>query len=211
MTGEFVFQKSNARSLTKYAYESIKQAIINGDLSPGDHLREAIIASQMGISRGPIREAFRLLDQEGLTYSHPYRGTVVLDISAKETEEIYVPVRRIIEEFVAQNAHGLLSEEDYEALEVIVAEMDKASREDNIERLTDLDIRFHTYLVEHASNPTVCSLWNNIISRIHARLLYQGIKHIKLDVVTYEHREYLSYIPDNNVEMIRKHLAAHIF
>ena len=110
-------------------------------------MREADIAAQMGISRGPVREAFRQLDQEGLTYSHPYRGTVVLEFSAKETEEIFVPTRRLIETFVALNAYKVLTENDYDALKSIISKMKEASKTDNLDEITNLDIQFHTYLV----------------------------------------------------------------
>ena len=206
----FEFKKNTKNSLKDFAYEEIKQAIIKGELRPGDYLRENDIATQMGISRGPIREALRQLDQEGLTYSHPYRGTVVLEISEKETEEIFVPTRRLIETFVALNAYKVLTDEDYDTLRVIISKMKDASNKDNLDILTDLDIQFHTYLVEHASNPSLCALWNNIISRIHSRLLYQGIKHLDIDTVVKEHLEYLEYIRTNNTQMIKQHLLTHI-
>jgi len=206
----YEFKKNTKLSLKNYAYEEIKQAIIKGNLVPGDYLREADIAAQMGISRGPIREALRQLDQEGLTYSHPYRGTVVLEFSAKETEEIFVPTRRLIETFVSTNAHKVLTEEDYTALKAIISKMGEASKTDNLDEITNLDIQFHTYLVEHASNPSLCALWNNIISRIHARMLYQGIRHVDLDTVVQEHLEYLEYIRTHNTEKLQQHLLTHI-
>ena len=70
MSEAFTFSKTPKQSLKNLAYESIKTAIVKGDLPPGQRLLETEIASQMGISRGPVREAIRQLDQEGLTYSH---------------------------------------------------------------------------------------------------------------------------------------------
>ena len=117
MSEAFTFSKTPKQSLKNLAYESIKTAIVKGDLPPGQRLLETEIASQMGISRGPVREAIRQLDQDGLPYSHPHRGTVVLEMDPEETEKVFVPTRRIIEEYVAEKASFKLDDEDYQNLE----------------------------------------------------------------------------------------------
>lgn len=211
MSQNFSFQKVPRRSLKSYAYESIKQAIIRGDLAAGERLREADIAAQMGMNRAPVREAFRQLDQEGITYSHPYRGTVVLETSPRETEEVFVPTRRIIEGFVAKNAATVLTEDNYRVLDEIIEQMRVAGQEENLDRLTDLDIQFHGYLVKNASGPSVLALWNNISARIHSRLLYQGIRHGSLVEVADDHHEYLKRIREGDPAAIDSYLAAHIY
>lgn len=211
MPESFTFSKAPKQSLKNIAYESIKTAIVKGDLQPGTRLLEADIAAQMGISRGPVREAIRQLDQEGLTYSHPHRGTVVLEMNKEETEKVFVPTRRLIETFIAENAYQILTKEDYENLESIISQMEYAYEADNLYNLTDLDMKFHTYLVEHTASPTICALWNNITARIHSRLLLQGIVKESLHVVANEHREYLEYIRTHNIEKIIQHLNTHIY
>ena len=131
MPESFTFSKAPKQSLKNIAYESIKTAIVKGDLQPGTRLLEADIAAQMGISRGPVREAIRQLDQEGLTYSHPHRGTVVLEMNKEETEKVFVPTRRLIESFVAENAYQILTKKDYENLESIISQMEYAYEADN--------------------------------------------------------------------------------
>ncbi|WHH57679.1 GntR family transcriptional regulator [Petroclostridium sp. X23] len=211
MNTTFKFEKSKQKSLKDFAYESIKEAIIKGVLPPGSRLRETEIASQMGISRGPIREALSLLSQEGLVYSHPYRETVVAEISPAETEKIYVPIRKVIENYVAENAHRVLGEKEYNYLDLLLDKMESACKKDDLDTLTEHDIEFHSYLVKSVASPNLYALWNNIIAKIHARLLYQGIKHIDLDSVTLEHREYLQYIKENNFKKVREHLETHIY
>lgn len=211
MPEAFTFSKTPKQSLKNLAYESIKTAIVKGDLPPGRRLLEAEIAAQMGISRGPVREAIRQLDQEGLTYSHPNRGTVVLEMDPKETEKVFVPTRRIIEEYVAEIAAEKLTHEDYENLEAIIRQMETADSEDNLYQLTDLDIKFHSYLIEHSVSPTIYALWNSVTARIHSRLLLQGIVKESLHIVPGEHREYLQYIKENDTEKIKAHLQSHIY
>lgn len=211
MAVTFTFPKAPKQSLKNLAYDSIKTAIVKGDLAPGSRLLEVEIASQMGISRGPVREAIRQLDQEGLTYSHPNRGTVVLEMDPKETETVFVPTRKLIEEYAAEMASEKLTHEDYTNLEAIIQQMENANTEDNLYELTDLDMKFHTYLIEHSVSPAIHALWNNITARIHSRLLLQGIIKESLLIVPAEHREYLQYIKDHNLEKIKEHLQSHIY
>ena len=211
MEQTFKFQKTPQLSRKDFAYESIKQAIITGNLAPGDRLREADIAAQMGISRGPVREAFNRLAQEGLIHSHPYRETVVPEMNPEQTEEIYVPIRRTLETYAAQHAHEKLTDQDYTRLEELIREMETACRDENLDQLTSLDMQFHSFLIESTGNATIQALWNIIITKIHARLLYQGIHHDRLEVVPRQHLEYLSFIREHDTEQIREHLVTHIY
>ena len=211
MAETFTSSKAPKQSLKSLAYESIKTAIVKGNLQPGERLLETDIAKQMGISRGPVREAILQLDQEGLTYSHPHRGTIILEMNSEETEEVFVPTRRVIETFVAKNACRYLTDTDYQYLESLIQQMEMADAEDNLYNLTDLDMKFHSYLIEHASSPTICALWNNVSSKIHSRLLQQGIIKDSLNIVAQEHREYLEYIKNQDINKIEEHLKAHIY
>ena len=210
MAGTFSFSKAPKQSLKTLAYESIKTAIVKGDLAPGERLLETEIASQMGISRGPVREAIRQLDQEGLTYSHPHRGMIVLEMNSEETEKVFVPTRRILEEYVARNAYLHLTNENYQYLESIIKQMESASQEDNFYEMIDLDMKFHSHLIEQAASPSICALWNNIKSRIHSRLLLQGIAQNSLNIAQ-EHKDYLSCIREGDIDKIREHLHYHIY
>ena len=80
------------------------------------------------ISRGPVREAILRIDQEG---------------------EVFVPTRRVIETFVAKNACRYLTIADYQYLESLIQQMEMADAEDDLYNLTDLDMKFHSYLIEH--------------------------------------------------------------
>src|SRR5512141_2804217 len=94
------FEPLRSRGLRSVALLSIRRAIVNGVLRPGDRLMEADIAREMGISRGPVREALRQLEQEGLVISYPHRGTFVASLAADEASEIYV-MRAVLEGLAA--------------------------------------------------------------------------------------------------------------
>src|SRR4051812_5764530 len=91
-------------SLRSRASEALRTAIVEGRLQPGDRLREVELASQLGVSRAPVREALRQLEYKGLVASSPYRATEVLGVSQEEIEEVLVPIRLIIETFAFKKA-----------------------------------------------------------------------------------------------------------
>src|SRR6185295_16739064 len=77
------------RSLAEDAADRIREQILAGGFRQGEHLVEAKIAEQLNISRGPVREAFKLLRAEGLLQEEPRRGTFVVSLSAEDVREIY--------------------------------------------------------------------------------------------------------------------------
>lgn len=210
MSTEFRFAKKTTQSLREVAYESMRDAIIKGNLRPGDRIREAEISEQMGISRGPIREALRQLEQEGFIYSHPYRETVVTEVSSEEVEKVFVPIRKVVESYAAKRAHLTLTEDDFDNLHKIIMEMEKASSNDDLDLISEYDLKFHQYIVQKAGGTTLIPIWNSIVGRIHSRFLYQGIKHESFYNVVKEHSDYLKLLRDGNPTKIEEHLSIHI-
>ena len=90
---DFRFETEKATSLRHKISNNIRKAIFHGKLKPGDRLIEIDLANQMGVSRGPIREAMRMLEQEGVINSQPYKDTMVAEISLEEVLEVLTPIR----------------------------------------------------------------------------------------------------------------------
>ncbi|KUO48816.1 MAG: hypothetical protein APF76_18215 [Desulfitibacter sp. BRH_c19] len=210
MSVEFRFEKKSSQSLREVAYESIREAIIKGNIKPGDRIREADISEQMGISRGPIREAFRQLEQEGLVFSHPYRETVVTEISNEEVDQVFVPIRRIVESYAAKRAHVNFTKQDFDYLHTIIVDMEKASSNDDLDLMSEQDLKFHQFLVQKAGGPGLLPIWNSIVGKIHSRFLYQGIKHESFYNVVKEHYSYLQLLHEGDPKKIDEHLDRHI-
>ena len=79
--------------------EILRSAIIMGSYEPGERLIEATLSTELGTSRGPVREALRQLENEGLVMSFPYRGAVVLGVSDEEVQEVLIPIRLTLERY----------------------------------------------------------------------------------------------------------------
>src|SRR5437763_486534 len=82
----------------------LRESIVSGKLKPGDRIREKEISDQLGVSRGPIREAIRQLEQEGLLISYPYKETVVAEMSDDEIMDVLIPIRIILETYSSKKA-----------------------------------------------------------------------------------------------------------
>lgn len=144
------FQLIGSRTLTDGVVDAIRRAILRGDLAPGEQVNQAQIAEKLGTSRGPVREALRQLEEEGLIQNIPYKGTFVIEITPEYIEELY-SIRRVLEVFAVRRAIEKADPEDLEALRATVAEMREAVEGEDLDRSGELDLHFH-YLICHSAH-----------------------------------------------------------
>jgi len=155
---------------------ALRSAIVLGQLAPGDKLVERDVAERMGVSRGPVREALRQLEQEGLVVSHPWRGTEVLGVSQEEVEEVLVPVRLVLERAAFRKAASLLTGSDLKTLDRMVSEMRRAAESEDLEQLAELDVRFHDLVISRAGQPHCEQIWRSIAPRVKAYFFRDAVR-----------------------------------
>ena len=134
--------------------------IVSGELRPGDRLVETRIATELGTSQAPVREALRDLELLRLVESEPFRGARVRGFGEDELIEVY-PVRAILEELAAKEATKHLAG-DVSQLEVELDAMRDAARGNDINALVQHDIAFHRTIVEAASNQVLERCWKTL-------------------------------------------------
>ena len=100
----------------QHVIELLRTAIISGRFEPGDRLIESALSTEFGTSRGPVREALRQLENEGLVMSFPYRGAVVLGVSDEEVQEVLIPIRLTLERYSFVRALPTMTEDDFAEL-----------------------------------------------------------------------------------------------
>lgn len=200
----------HARSLRNQVAHDLRQAIVSGQLPPGHRLVEDEISRQMETSRGPVREALRLLEQEGLVVSYPYRGTVVAEVSDTEVREVLVPVRLALERFAFRHAVALLRDKDFAELGALVEAMEKAARERDLGALVELDIQFHELVMLRSDQPHSIQLWQAIASRVRSFFYRMGPRHRSLREVPDEHRELLEALRSGDEQLLLAVLDRHI-
>jgi DNA-binding GntR family transcriptional regulator len=149
------------RALRNDVYDALRQAVVSGVLSPGQRVNEAEIARQMQISRAPIREAIRQLEQEGLLESVPRRGTFVVVLSREDIEEVYT-LRADLETRAVRRAITRLTPDDLATLESLLETMISAATAGDIPQLLEADIEFHRTIVEAADWARLRKLWEGL-------------------------------------------------
>ena len=145
------FEKIKRTSVASQVYDHIKQSILSGSLLPGTHLAEPEVASQMGVSRSPVREAFQRLEADGLIEIHANQGAFVRGLCADEVQEIYT-ARRLIEGYMAEIAAQKATPADAERLRQAVAEVDEVARKQDCQATIKADFALHHLIWEIAGH-----------------------------------------------------------
>jgi DNA-binding GntR family transcriptional regulator len=153
-------------SLKQLVAERIRTAIIGGDYKPGTHLTEQSVAGDLGISRGPVREAFLQLQQEGLVKINPRRGCEVTPLSLAEAAEFYV-LRGHLEGLAIRLARPNWTQADTDALSGLVDRM-RTLRGEDWQGAINLDMEFHHRIVGASRSGALIQMYRSMDSKIAA-------------------------------------------
>jgi DNA-binding GntR family transcriptional regulator len=182
----------------------LRTAILQGYFEPGERLIQEDLANSLGVSRMPIREALRKLENEGLINLVPHKGAIVNSFSVEDVEEIY-ELRANLEKMAVQQSVGKMTEDDIAELERLVIAM-KDSEE--AEEFVDFNIRFHRALMKHCP-------WKRLISFIET--LWNGFPqqtpHMipgQLGMSNKEHEEILVAVKEGEPEKASELVSLHI-
>src|SRR5215204_3012290 len=138
-------------SLPMLVQRELERMILIGDLAAGAKLNEATVADMLGVSRGPVREAFRALEESGLVRLEKNRGVFVRQIDVKEADEIY-ELRAVLDEFVGRRVAQTARPEEVRELRALVDRMDSAAAKDDLDAYHESNLAFHDRLVELTGN-----------------------------------------------------------
>jgi DNA-binding GntR family transcriptional regulator len=139
----------------------IVEAVLSGELKPGDRIVESVLARDLGVSQAPVREALRDLVLLGFLESEPYKGTSVRSFTYEELWETYT-VRAALESLAARLAATHLKEDDVDELQAILDEMMEAAHQQDVDLLLLLDNRFHETIIKISRNKTLYQLWKTL-------------------------------------------------
>ena len=136
----------------------IKEAILTGELKPGDRIVESRLAQELGVSQAPVREALRELEFSGLVEQKPFSGTYVKQVTVKEIRQFY-EVRAALERLGAECAAQRMNKEQYQELAMTMFSMEEAARDHDLSEYIKCDARFHDQIVAAANNDLLSRLW----------------------------------------------------
>ena len=153
-----LFMKVEPRSMDDEILLRMREAIVGGQIRLGGHLNETDIAKQMGISRIPVREALRKLEQEGLVVRIPNKGCFVATFTEQDVKEVF-SMRASLESMAFEWAVPTMTEEDNQKLKELISLQEQAVKSKNYEELARLDMRFHEYICIKADHSRLLKAW----------------------------------------------------
>lgn len=153
-------------SLATLVQRELERRILSGEVSPGEKVNEASVALQLNVSRGPVREAFRALEQAGLLRTEKNRGVFVRKLSLADADEIY-EVRAGLERQIGRLAAERITPAEADELRKLLAAMQKAARARNVEDYYPLNVRFHDLLAKVAGNRTLLAIYRRLVNELH--------------------------------------------
>ncbi|MGB2817438.1 MAG: phosphonate utilization associated transcriptional regulator [Burkholderiaceae bacterium] len=152
-------------SLSSAAQQEIERMILEGEIGPGSKLTEAWLSERLGVSRGPIREAFRMLEEAGLVRQEKNRGVFVRDIPLEEALEIY-DLRAAMDELVGRCLAETVTPEQMKAARAIVERMDSAARAGDADTYHLLNLEFHDALVGFTGNRKLAAVYRKLVKEL---------------------------------------------
>lgn len=188
----------------------LRTAILTGEIAPGERLLEAALSTRLGTSNGPVREALRQLEAEGLVVKSPYRGTVVAEVSEQEIEEVLIPVRTVIERFAFRQALTALGEADLEELRSILDRMKRAADDLDDDQLAEDDVAFHELIVRRAARNHCLQLWRVIQPRVRAYFHRDAPAHPDRHALVVLHGMLLDALISRDVDVLMEVVESHI-
>ena len=200
---------STPRTLKENVIQILRQSIIDGTLPSGAELNQVQIAERLGVSRGPVREALGILEQEDLVRSTPYKSVIVTPLTRRYVEELY-SVRVALETLAIERAIDRLQPEDLEALHGIVEKMRIAARENDSYQLASVDLEFHEYFIRLADHQLVMKLWKQIEVGVQRCLHTRHELYTFLDEVVGSHPTLITAMADRDKEAAKQILYDHI-
>jgi len=197
------------KPLREIVFETLRDAIINQVLRPGERLMEIQLAEEMGVSRTPVREAIRKLELEGFVVMVPRRGVYVAGISMKDIHEVF-EVRSALEALAASLAAERITEEELEEMERRLVEEAKETEANNLRSIVEIDTSFHDLLYKAARNERLVHFVNLLQEQLQrfrsASLARPGRGKIALE----EHRKIVEALATRNGKLAGQLAREHI-
>ncbi len=194
--------------LSEQVKERIIQAIMSGELKPGERVVESALARQLGVSQAPVREAIRELVLLGFLETEPYKGTSVRSFTPEALYEVYT-VRAALESLAARLAASRLTDQDIETLRRVLHEMIQAGQQGDAESMIKLDNEFHGTIMRACGNKLLHQLWQTLEFG-QWTIVTTRISSMNLEELAARHGELLKAIETRNPDRAARAMQRHI-
>ena len=213
MHGAQALSAINTRPTAAVIADQLREGIINRAFGPGDQINEAQVATQLDVSRGPVREALHRLVQEGLLVGKPNRGVFVRDVTARDIEEIY-EAREVIESATASMIITTLDDAERQgvadALVAVTERMQAAVDAGDWDRLRRLDLDFHTSLVAAGRNTRLDRAYATLATESLISMAQSETAYPRPERVVADHVDIAELLRGGDLQAVRRALHSHL-
>lgn len=209
MDGMSGFKVLAPTSLTASVATELRQGIAAGHLKPGDRLVEADLATQMGISRAPVREALRQLEYEGLVAGRIRRGYVVRGLTTAEMIEVY-DLRVLLEPVLASAAVARIQPDDLAELQSTVDRMRHAARHDLWSEVVNADRQFHAQVGQLSGRPMTAQIFDHLNEQVRRFTALMITSYANIELMVDEHEALLAALASGDAALAAREMRLHL-
>lgn len=209
MINDFSVDMNEYLPLRDVVFNTLRKAILKGELKPGERLMEIALAERLGVSRTPVREAMRKLELEGLVVMIPRRGAQVANITEKDLNDV-LEVRIALENLSIENACARMTEEQLAELWKAAKDFEATMAEGNLVKLAEADVAFHEVIYKSSDNRRLNQVLNNLREQIYRyRVEYLKDEETR-NLLVKEHEEIYEAIRNRDVKQAQEISYQHI-
>jgi DNA-binding GntR family transcriptional regulator len=201
-----------ATSLGKLVRDDVLGMILRGDIKAGQRINEPDVASRLGVSRVPVREALRELESSGLVEARKHSGVFVRRLSAEEVRGLY-EMRAVLDGFAGRRSAQLPPADRQslaEALDGSVGRMEQAARSRNVSAYYSENLRFHWIMVEATGNRALADTYRNMVQRLHLSRLTNLSHGMGMAASVADHREIAAAVRAGDAARCEQLVADHV-
>ena len=209
MDMDFEVNMNEYLPLRDVVFNTLRKAILRGELKPGERLMEIQLANKLGVSRTPIREAIRKLELEGLVLMIPRKGAEVAQITEKNMQDV-LEVRKALEELSVQLACERITPEQAEEMKMAAEDFRKVLKSGDVTKIAEADVKFHDIIFAATNNQRLITLLNNLREQMYRfRVEYLKQKECYPQLLE-EHDKLIALISGGEVEEACELMGCHI-
>lgn len=195
--------------LRDVVFNTLRQGILRGLLPPGVRLMEIQLATQLGVSRTPVREALRKLELEGLVVTVPRKGAVVAEITPKDLHDV-LEVRCAMEALAVELACNAITKEELQKLKEVLNKFRKLVPKGDVNALAECDVEFHDIIIDSTNNKRLIQLLNNLREQMYRYRLEYLKDYSTHQTLILEHQTIVSCLENKDIEGAKKIICEHI-
>ncbi len=195
--------------LRDVVFNTLRKAILKGDLKPGERLMEIALAEKLGVSRTPIREAIRKLELEGLVVMAPRKGAKVASITERDLNDV-LEVRKGMEELAIRLACERITPEQLDELDKVEKKFLNLIDSENLTELAEVDVEFHDIIYASTNNKRLIQLLNNLREQMYRyRIEYLKDSAVRRQLAK-EHKSICEALRTQDKESALRYVYVHI-